>query len=577
MLCQQGRELNDQRWDAVHVQSLFSANEGLLFEVRPPQRRFKWKKQNVEQLCRDIVKAYGNSSDSAPYFLGPLLLVDLGNGAVSVIDGQQRITTMSILLAVLRDYCKEYGLSERASGIQRLLNRVDNDGKPVGTMVVTLQEQDRQNFVDLVKQEGSTKVADLPPGLLSDACKILREGVKEHINVPDPQETLRQLCEFVQTKVMFLPLVVHDEGEGYLVFDTSNTRGLRLSPSEALKARLAVVARENGDLADELIQKWNTAATKLENVNLPIDAMDDYLRSIWSSRRGHIPKRSLDRIAAEVNSTDDLRKIIEDLATYIDSFLAVVVPTRRAGLSEDLKDLRNLNNQSVVFLTMAHKHSPKRFAEAVDLVLSLQIRNITFGTDSPNAYERSWPNWARLVRNGEVDRAFDEMQARIRGDDEFRAAFEIATAVSTATVRHVLRRLDPISRPGSGVQPMEVDVEHVMPKSVVSKLTEDKRLTPSVRQWIEDLGYEIPETPEDKKEMGHKFGQWLNMLGNQALLNEKANRGLRDRPFADKKIFYGRQALKLTEELASNEQWGESQILERQKRMAKEAPSIWRK
>lgn len=569
-------KLNKIHDQALSVMGLFSESDGgLLFEVHPPQRRFKWGKTQILQLWRDMLTAHKKKADA--YFLGTVLLVDLGEGRVSVIDGQQRITTMSILLAILRDYCREHpDLSERASGLQRLVNRVDRDGRPVG-QVVTLQEQDSQSFVDLVKQEGSTRVTDLQSGLLSDACKILRQAVKEYINVPDPQESLRLLCEYIQTKVMFLPLVVRDEGEGYLVFDTSNTRGLRLSPSEALKARLAVIAREDGDLAEELIQKWNAAATKLENAGRPIDAMDDYLRTIWSSRRGHIPKRSLDRIAAGINSADALKDVIEDLATYIDSFLAVVAPSGKVTLTEDLKDLRNLNNQSVVFLTMVHKHSPKKFDKAVNLVLSLQIRNITFGPYNPNTYERSWPDWARLVRDGEPDKAFEQIRSRLVSDRDFRSAFQKKEAISPATVRHVLRRLDPISKPGSGVQPMEVEVEHILPKSVVSKLITDKRLTGNVKQWIEDLGFKVPETPKQKMELGHDLDELLNLLGNQALLNMTKNRGAKDKPFLEKKVFYAEQALKLTKALTKHQRWGEQEIRDRQKKMAKEAPTVWPK
>ena len=562
--------------DAVHVQSLFSANEGLLFEVRPPQRRFKWKKPQIVQLWSDIYNAYKKGSDA--YFLGTLLLVDFDDGRVSVIDGQQRITTMSILLAVLRDYCLEFDdLSERASGIQRLLTRVDNDGKPIGSTVVTIQEPDNQVYVGLVKEHESTKSTTAEPSLLSDAVKYLRQEVYKRINVPDRQETLRSLCEYIQTKVMFLPLGVQTEGEGYLVFDTSNTRGLRLSPSEALKARLATVAREDKELSRQLIQKWNAAASKLENARLPIDAMDDYLHAIWSSKRGHIAKRSLDKIALRLADIGNLTQFVEDLSTYVDSFLAVVAPATGTALTEDLKDLRGLNNQSIGFLTMSHKHSFGRFAEAVNLVLSLQIRNITFGPDQPNAYERDWPNWARLVRDGQSEEAFEEIRGRLVSDDDFRRSLEHATAPSAVTVRHVLRRLDPISRRGSGVQPMEVDVEHVLPKSVVSKLTGDKSLTRNVKRWIKDLGHDIPETSGEKMDLGKSFGQWLNMLGNQALLNDRANRGAKDLPFARKKIFYKEQALKLTESLTKYEQWGESQILERQKKMAEEAPRIWPK
>lgn len=561
---------------ALAPNSLFSEISGLLFEIRPPQRRFKWKKQQVDQLWEDIRTAYTDNRDS--YFLGTLLLEPLGDGRVSVIDGQQRIATLSILLAVLRDHCMEFpDLKVRANGIQRLISRVDNDGNPVGSLVVTLQEPDNQIYIDIVKQPGSTASAFSQPGLLSAAVKMLRTHVTQHINVPNRQESLRGLCEYIQTKIMFLPLEVRNEVEGYLVFDTTNTRGMRLSPSEALKGRLATIAREDSDLSVELITRWNTAAKKLEDAGLPIDAMDDYLHAIWCSREGYTTKRTLDRVASKLANTEDLKDFVEDLNSYCVSYLAVLSPTGKSSLTEDLKDLRGLNVQSNSLLTMVNKHSPGRFEEAVGLVLSLQIRNVTMGPEQANRYEKLWPKWAGLVRKGGTDKAFDEIRSYMVSDEDFRRQFEKALVVSPGTVRHLLRRLDPISRPGSGVQPMDVDVEHVLPKSVVTKLTEGKKLTKNVKHWIEDLGYDIPKTLEEKRNLGKKLDPLLNMLGNRALLNDKANRGAKDLRFSKKKDFYKKQALELTKTIAKYEKWGLSQMSEKQKEMAKNAHRIWPK
>ena len=142
---------------AISTSGLFSEANDLLFAIHPPQRRFKWKNQQIDQLWQDILTAHEANRDS--YFLGTLLLVQLDESrTVSVIDGQQRITTLSILLAVLRDHCNEFpSLSTRADGIQRLISRVDNDGKPVGYLVVTLQDPDNQVYKGLVKEHGSTK------------------------------------------------------------------------------------------------------------------------------------------------------------------------------------------------------------------------------------------------------------------------------------------------------------------------------------------------------------------------------------------------------------------------------------
>ena len=322
---------------AISASGLFSEIHDLLFEIHPPQRRFKWKNHQIDQLWQDILNAFQANRDS--YFLGTLLLVHLDdNGRVSVIDGQQRITALSILLAVLRDHCLEFpGLATRADGIQRLISRVDNDGTPVGSLVVTLQDPDNPTYIRLVKEPGSTKALLSQNDLLTRAVKRLTDHVEQHINVPQREKSLRDLCEYIQSKIMFLPLEVDGEAEGYLVFDTTNTRGLRPSPSEALKARLATIAREDSNLSDELITMWNAAAVKLENAGQRIDAMDDYLHAVWCSTEGYTPKRTLDRIASRLAEPGRLTDFVNDLDSYCDSYLAVVAPTEKSPLSEDFE------------------------------------------------------------------------------------------------------------------------------------------------------------------------------------------------------------------------------------------------
>lgn len=566
---------------AISTNNLLSENSGLLFVIRPPQRRFKWKRQQIDQLWNDIVNAHTDKRDS--YFLGTLLLIPLEDDPhVSVIDGQQRITTLSLLLAVLRDYCRGInGLETRADGIQRLISRVDNDGRPVGSLVVTLQDPDNQTYEKLVKEPGSTRnLTAVTSNLLTDAVKRLTECVDGYINVPERQERLRGLCEYVQSSVKFLPLEVRSESEGYMVFDTTNTRGMRLSPSEALKANLATTAaREDGDLAEKLIGIWDDTAGTLEDSGLSVDAMDGYIHAILCARQGSKVKRTLDPNANKLTKPDDIKDFVKYLELYCDSYLAVVKPSGESSLCEDLKDLVSRLNvvQSNSFLTMVHKHSRNRFQESVSLVLSLQIRNITIGPFQANEYEQQWPQWAKLVREGQVEMAFQEIRGRIVSDEEFQKAFEAAEVSAAGTARHLLRRLDPISQPGSGVQPMDVDVEHILPKSVVSKLAGNRNLTAKVKKWIEDLDYDIPNNFEEKINLAKELLPFVNKLGNQALLNLKANRALKDSPFSDKKDFYKKQALKLTKSLENYGEWKLGQILNRQKEMAKKAPQIWPK
>ena len=567
--------------------NLFSENNRLLFQILPPQRRFKWKEQQVGQLWEDIENARSNGGGT--YFLGTLLLAPIGDvpitdGKVSVIDGQQRITTLSILLAVLRDECYKFeDLRTRADNLQKLISRVDYDGKSTGELVVTLQEPDNTIYRDIVKDRGSTGRYSANNTLLHKATRELAKRVTNRIYSPkeeddqkEPEERLRTLCEYIQTRVMLLPLEVPNEAEGYLVFDTTNTRGLRLSPSESLKGRLATIAREDSQLSEELIKIWNSASQKLESAGLPINAMDDYLHSILCAREGHTNKKALDKISYRFN-TDVLRDFVDDLYSYCDSYLAVVAPTGKAWITEDLKDLHHLNVQSHRFLTMVHKHFNSRFEEAVSLVLALQIRNITLGPFQANQYEKDWSSWAKQVREGQVEKAFDEIRSLMVDDAGFRDAFEKAEVPSAPIARHLLRRLDPITQPKSGILPVDVDVEHIMPKSVVNKLTDGKKLTRNVRKWITDLECKIPEGDDGSQELGKQLKPHLNKLGNQALLNENKNKIGKDKPFAEKKALYREQGLKLTIALTEFEEWGPTQIEQRQKQMAERAVHVWKR
>ena len=308
------------------------------------------------------------------------------------------------------------GLERRALRIQELISPVDNDGNPVGALLIKLQDPDNEAYISLVKTYGSTSSTASRKSLLSDAVKHLTTRVA-NCNIPSPKDRLRELCNYVQDHVKLLPIEVPNEGESYLVFDTTNTRGLRLSPSEALKARLATVARQDHELSEELMRRWKLVATAFESARLPVHSMDDYLHAILCWREGYTTKRTLDRIASRLTRADDLRafvqEFVESLDFYCNSYLAVVAPDGKSSLTEDLRDLRALNVQSQSFLTMVHKHSHNKFEKAVGLVLSLQIRNITMGPHQANKYEKDWPKWAALARQGKPDQAFDEIRGHM--------------------------------------------------------------------------------------------------------------------------------------------------------------------
>ena len=318
---------------------LSTSYDDRLFVIRPPQRRFKWRNKQIGQLLDDIVAAREAGRDS--YYLGTLLLAPLDDGRrLSIIDGQQRLTTISMLLAVLRDNCLEYdSLRYRTDEIQKLISRLDNDGRPIGDLVITLQEPDNQRYISLVKERASTTSDSFMMTRLDDAVIYLKQRVNEYLGCQsnvDKETSLRDLCEYIQVSVKFLVVLVLNESEGYLVFDTANTRGMTLSPYERLKARLTTTAvRKFGDieLSEELIRVWDQAAGKLENAGLDIDSMNDYLHAIWSSERGVKLSKNVETIEDDLIKPEDFKSFIGDVDSYWLSYLAVVQPSSQTLLT----------------------------------------------------------------------------------------------------------------------------------------------------------------------------------------------------------------------------------------------------
>ena len=570
------------RGDVVSSQELFSPPGQ--YTVKPPQRRYKWRASQVKQLWGDIVNAYRQGQSS--YFLGSLILERLENNTFSIIDGQQRVVSLSLLVAALRDSCEAIGLQDRVTTLQKLIAQVDYDGKPVGPLVLKLQDEDNSIYQDLVRTVGATR-SDLTPSngqkqLLVEAVRTFCGLIDDYLDVSSNKETdLKNLCNYVQDDVKLLPLAVESEAQAHLVFDTTNTRGLPLSPAEALRARLSVSVRDNYQLAQELVEKWNDTGKKLEQAGCPIDAMDQYLLAIWSSKHGHT---TLKKLATEV--MDKLNKgeenpeaLVEEIGSYISHYLGVIRPAGQGTLPENLRDLSKLGvTQAIGFLTMVHRHAPTRFSEAVELTLALYVRNLVMGNSQPHDYQNDWPRWARWTRNGQVVEAFDAIRNAMEDDDVFRHNFSNKEIKNAEIARHLLRRLDPVHQNSSGVILEAVDRDHIMPNSVVTKLTNGVGLPPNIRTWLSDLGYEsIPAPLEERKELGKSLEHHLNMLGNQALLQQSWNRKEKDRPFASKKAAFATQGLLLTRELKDCESWGLLEIEKRQSELAEKAVTIWQK
>jgi len=572
--------LSDQ---ATQIQELFTNTQ---FDIRPPQRRYKWRAQQVEQFWNDIVNAH--SQGASWYFLGSLLLQpDRNGGPASVIDGQQRLTTMMLVLAVMRDTCQQLGGTQtRFETNFNCIRPRDNDGNPVGRLTLKLQNPDDRVLQIMAGEEGSTN-SERPAEASSsdrifDAITTLKEKMRVFmIGNNGDVNAFSDLNEFILRSVKLLPLEVVDEAQAYLIFDTTNTRGLSLTPSEQLKARLAVVVREDERRASNLIDGWDRVAVAIEGSGLPVDAMDDYLIAVWATRSGSkTTKRQIANVITK--SIDDgllsPEELVEDMLDYVQEYIRIAHPTGRGRVDEDLRDLRRLSfTQGQAFLmAVGHHGSNDDFNRALSAALSLQVRNITFGLHRANEYEVLWPEWAKLARSNRLEEVLVQIGRELDSDSDFERNFVRSQIRSDGAATHILRKLEEFIHPRTGVQLIENDLDHLLPRSVSGKLLRGTRLTRNTRQWIEDLGYEIPTSEEVSKDLGRKLENATYSIGNLALLDLRLNRGQRDAAFDAKRANLQGMGVELTRSVGLRNRWNEREIRHRAEELAESAVSVWK-
>ena len=222
------------------VLKIFSSD----FDFRIPlyQRPYAWTAEEAGTLLSDLLDNMGGDGTSVdetnPYFLGSIVLVKADTPPSDVVDGQQRLTSLTILLSVLRQFVG----AEEAEGLTALLYEKAN---PIlGTQNryrLTLRQQDADFFrANIQSLDGIAKLKGLKVTALTESQKNFRDnGLLFHETLDGISSTKRtRLAQFVARRCYLVVVATPDFASAYKIFTVLNSRGLDLSPSDILKAKV---------------------------------------------------------------------------------------------------------------------------------------------------------------------------------------------------------------------------------------------------------------------------------------------------------------------------------------------------
>ena len=535
------------------------------------QRSYAWGRDDPKD--RDQVIEFWTDLNSAfvqnqvEYFLGTIVLSQDGSGTrLTVIDGQQRLATTTVLLAAIRDTFVERGDTRRADVIQRDFLARSGLRSEEQVPNITLNADDDEFFQKKILGGATTQAHTSSEELIDRAYDILKATVSSTANDAGRQwvNRLNDWVEFLQTKAQVIVVEVPTESDAFLIFETLNDRGADLTIADLLKNYLFGQA---GDRLDSVRNSWVSALANLDISAAGGQLFTDFLRHYWSSIHGATRERELyDRIKEKISSSTNAVEFATDLEHASRLYAAVLHADHEfwsefdTGVRNNIAILGTLNleqNRPLLLAAMQYL-TQAELRETLRSLVSWSIRGLIVGGIGGGTAERVYCEAAMKIRAGVVKTSADigsELSTITRSDEEFKTSFARARITRGPLARYLLGALERtmLDEPEPELVPneneREVNLEHVLPRN------------PTASDWTQF-------TEEERRAYVHR-------IGNMALLSKGPNGKIGNSPFSVKRPVLAASSLLLTQEAGAEENWTPEVIAERQNKMADLAVKTW--
>ncbi|MGH1457885.1 MAG: DUF262 domain-containing protein [Paracoccaceae bacterium] len=551
---------------------------GSVYKVPRFQRDYSWKEEHWEDLWADILELMAEDENS--HYMGYLVLQPKADRSLDIIDGQQRLTTLSLLILAAMRKMRELiqaGIDNanndtRLDEIRRTyIGQIDPVSLTVSSKLTLNRNNDHyyQTFLATLREMPSRGFKASEHAMRKATewfTKKLGESLRDS-GQPEDQYgvVLARLVEKLSGGLFFTVITVDDELNAYKVFETLNARGVKLSAPDLLKNYLfSVISRDTGAAVhdaelDALEVRWSNILERLQSENIT-----SFLRSYWGANNAFVRQSELFKVIKRaVTNREQAYALITGLEDGLETYLSLTQPDQSDWTGDDKDNAKLLKMFSVrqpfALLMAARENIPDGFSQVLKGIVNITFRyNVTSNLQAAEQ-ERTYSRVAIGISNGAYTNA-NEVLSQLRSvypsDSVFRANFSTKTFDTTNSrnkqiVRYILAKLDAqISEQAFSMPGPEITIEHI-----------------------------LPENPHDN------WGQFNDVeaaaevyrIGNMALLEADLNREVGNGNYDAKKAVFPRSGIPLTASIPeSAEDWTVQSINVRQNLLARAATSIWR-
>lgn len=538
---------------------------GLRYVIPRFQRDYSWEEEQWDDLWFDINNILKNEEED--HYMGYLVLQSNDNRTFIVIDGQQRLTTLSILvLSVLK--CIQT-LVEKNIEKEDNLKRIETlRTSYIGyTDPVTLVSDNKlklndnsdnyyRNYLVLLKEPPARNINASERGLRNCYSWFFDKVRERYTSGKD----LASFIDNLSDRLYFTRIVVNDEFNAFKVFETLNSRGVQLSAADLLKNYLFSIVDESKPHRielEELEKLWGFTLDKLKS-----ERFEEFLRYFWNSRNNTVRKNQLYKVFRKnVNTKADVFSLMRDLDEYADIYMALQDPEdeywkEKSEIKQALNELRIFQvKQPISLLMSGYKKLPENeFIKLLKAVVVVTFRYNIIGGYNPNELEEVYNKLAKDIYNSGSFSIIDLKPVYIE-DDKFEKDFIYKTFKSTSRNNKIIKYiLGTINHKIYGdkldYESDLISVEHILPENPLDI-------------W--------PGFSEDS------LNRITYNIANMVLLEKKLNQEAGNSSYEIKRKIYLTSSCKETTDFAQKfDVWNETNFHRRAHQLAKHAKMIWR-